>query len=41
MKKFKEYIQKIFNKNRVVDLFPSKESTNVAELGGNYCSDVC
>ncbi len=25
----------------VIELFPANNSVHAAELGGNYCSDVC
>lgn len=41
MKKIYAYLQKLFNRKKVINLFPKQSSVNISELGGNYCQDVC
>lgn len=42
MKKFFAFFKGLFGKkNEVIDLFPADSKVNNAELGGNYCGDVC
>ncbi len=41
MKGFIEFIKAIFSKDKTIDLFPSQNKPVLAELGGNYCEDLC
>ncbi len=35
-----KFIKKIFSRKKIANLFSDKE-VQLAELGGNYCSDSC
>lgn len=42
MKKIYAFVKNFFGKkSEVIDLFPADSKVNKAELGGNYCQDVC
>lgn len=41
MKSFIKFIKAIFSKNTTIDLFPNQNKPVLAELGGNYCEDLC
>ena len=41
MNKIISLIKKTFSRNKTIDLFPKEGKPVLAELGGNYCQDMC
>ena len=41
MSKIIKILKKVFNKNETIDLFSNNNEPALAELGGNYCEDLC